>query len=444
MNPPPSQNRRRFIQEISLGGVTLGLTGCQTFSQNAKRVEEPKAVAGILTWYIKGSHADVLIGKILEGWAYDGGPGPNLRLASLYVDQFPDGDMARAMAEKHGVKIYSTIEDAITLGTDRVAVDGILSIGEHGDYPWNEKEQHLYPRRRFFDAIAATLEKHDKVVPVFNDKHLGPEWDDALWMYHRAQSLNIPFMAGSSLPVSYRNPDVGIPMGSHIEAALGVGYSGLDIYGIHTLEVFQSFTERRHGGETGVKSVQWFGAKDMWALFDDGTLSASVLEAALKVTPKSNIEQDPRKLEGDGVGLFMFEYEDGLLGAVMMLPGYLQGCGIAVQIKGHERPIATMAEERKEPHYPHFAYLLKGIETMIHTGVPAYPVERTLLTSGILDRALTSRFEGGKKLLTPELKIDYRAVDYPNAPRPSLTSPYRQPAGSSTKPVGVSISPQRH
>ena len=404
------------------------MTGCQTFSQRAKLTDNPKAVAGILTWYIKGSHADVLIGKILEGWAYDGGPGPNLRLASLYVDQFPDGDMAREMAKKHGVRIFSTIEEAITLGTDRVAVDGILSIGEHGDYPWNEKEQHLYPRRRFFDAIATTLEKHDKVVPVFNDKHLGPEWDDALWMYRRAQSLKIPFMAGSSLPVSYRKPDVAIPMGSPIEAAIGVGYSGLDIYGIHTLEVFQSFVERRHGGESGVKSVQWFGAEDMWALFDDGTLSTDVLEAALNVTPKSNLEQDPRKLEGDGVGLFVFEYQDGLLGAVLMLPSYLQGCGVAIQIRGQKTPIATMAEERKDPHYPHFAYLLKGIETMIHTGVPAYPVERTLLTTGILDRALTSRFEGGKKLLTPELKIGYRAVDYPNAPRPSLTKPYKQPA----------------
>ena len=426
MNPPQQRSRRRFIQEFSLGGVALGLAGCQTDLQNTKRSESPKKVAGILTWYIKGSHADVLIGKILEGWAYDGGPGPNLCLASLYVDQFPDGDMAREMAEKHGVTIYSTIAEAITLGTNQVAVDGILSIGEHGDYPWNEKEQHLYPRRRFFTAIADTLEEHDKVVPVFNDKHLGPEWDDALWMYRRAQSLKIPFMAGSSLPVSFRKPDVGIPMGSHIEAAIGVGYSGLDIYGIHTLEVFQSFVERRHGDETGVKSVQWFGARNMWELFDNGTLSAEVLESALNVTPKSNGKQDPRKLEGDGVGLFVFEYIDGLIGAVMMLPGYLQGCGIAVQIEGHQAPIATMAEERKEPHYPHFAYLLKGIETMIQTGVPAYPVERTLLTSGILDRALTSRFEGGKKQLTPELKIGYRAVDYPNAPKPLLTKPYRQ------------------
>ena len=421
-----TQSRRQFIETVSLGGIALGLPGCQTHDASQKKESDsPKSVAGILTWYIKGSHADVLIGKILEGWAYDGGLGPNLRLASLYVDQFPEGDMARMMAEKHGFPIYPTIEGAITLGTGQVAVDGILSIGEHGDYPWNEKEQHLYPRRRFFEEITNTLEEHNKIVPVFNDKHLGPEWNDALWMYQRAQSLNIPFMAGSSLPVSFRKPDLTIPMGSRIESAIGVGYSGLDIYGIHTLEVFQSFTERRHGGETGVKSVQWFGATDMWKLFDNGTLSNLVLETALNVTPKSNPSQDPLKLKGDGVGAFVFEYNDGLLGAVIMLPGYLQGCGVAMQIEGKATPIGTMAEERKEPHYPHFAYLLKGIETMIQTGKPTYPVERTLLTSGILDRALNSRFEGGKKLLTPELNIAYRPIDYPNAPRPSLSKAYK-------------------
>lgn len=416
--------RRDCLRAIVSGAISTEFVSGRL--QGAQGAVQPKRVAAVVTEYRKHSHADVIVGKILDGWKQQGGPGPALELASMYVDQFPGNDLARPRAREHDVPIFATIEEALTLGGEDVAVDGVLSIAEHGRYPYNEKGQHLYPRRRFFAEITDALEKHGRVVPVFNDKHLGPEWDDAHWMYERARELQIPFMAGSSLPVTFRKPELTLPVGSAIESAVGVGYSGLDVYGIHTLECFQSLVEKRRGVETGVKWVQCLQGEEMWKPVDEGAISIELLKAALRVTPlgeeTSAAIEKLRELQGENVALFLIGYGDGFLGAVFMLSGLAGGISAAVRLAGEAQPRAAHFEERPVPYYPHFAYLLKAIERMMHTGEPAYPVERTYLTSGILDRLLTSRIEGHKKVETPELEIRYQPVDYPHAPRPELTS----------------------
>jgi hypothetical protein len=407
---------RREILASSAAGLAAMAAG-QLRGEEAKQPVPTKSIAAIITEYRPNSHADVLIGKILEGWKQDGGAGPALKLAAMYVDQFPAADLARPMSKKHKVPIFGTIEQALTLGGDRIAVDGVISIGEHGDYPWNDKGQHLYPRRRFFEGITGAFAKYKQAVPVFNDKHLGPVWNDALWMYEQSKKLEFPLMAGSSLPVTFRDPDMMVPMDSEIEAAVGIGYSGLDVYGFHALECYQACVERRRGGERGVKSVHCLQGAAMWKAVDGGALDKTVLQAALDVLPHHK-DGDFRE---ENSTIFLFDYVDGFKGALLMLPS-VGGLAVALKLEGEKKLLATRFEERSEPRFPHFAYLLKAIERMMHTGEPSYPVERTLLTAGILDRALTSLAEGQKRLMTPELGIAYKPADYPHAPQPDLES----------------------
>jgi len=411
-------DRREWLASVmaASAATTIEMPGREVV--RAVEPNKPKSVAAILTRYEKGLHADVLIGKILEGWTQDGGPGPALRLASMYVDQFAENDLARGMSQKHGVPIFDSIDDALTLKTDKISVDGVISVGEHGSYPSSDIGQILYPRRRFFEEITNAFARYGREVPVFNDKHLGPAWVDAKWMYDRAQELKVPFMAGTSLAVTFRDPPIDVPMGCELDLAVGVGYAHLDIYGFHAIECLQSLVERRRAAETGVQWVQCLQGREMWQALDDRLVSQEAFDAAFAL-----VKSQPDQLrQRDDSALFLFQYADGLLGAIFMLPVIAHGISVAVKLKGERKILATRFEERAEPRHPHFAYLLKGIERMMHMGRPSYPIERTYLSSGILDRALTSRSQQQKRLRTPELAIRYQPVDYPHAPLPDLAS----------------------
>lgn len=411
----PERSRRDFLR-LGVGAAAAGVTGWPAFA-DSRASAEPKSVAAVITVYYRNSHADVLLTKILEGWQHDGGPGPALKLSSVYIDQHAGSEFGLDLLKKHNIPIFDSIEKAVTVGGKSIPVDGVLSIGEHGNYPVNELGQQLYPRKRFFEEITDTFRKYDKVVPVFNDKHISTVWEDAKWMYDRAVEMNVPFMSGSSLPVAYRSKSFDLPMGSEIESAVGMGYSGLDIYGFHALETYQAMAERRRNAEHGVKWVRCLEGKSVWQAVDDGWVAADVMDAVYDgiIKSKNNIRED------EGAVLFQFEYTDGFRGAQFMLPSGGQ-TGVGVKLKG-QKILATGYEEREEPRYPHFAFLLKAIEAMIHSGKPTYPVERTLLTGGILDRALHSKLEHGRKVDTPELAIAYSPVAYPHAPQPDLLKP---------------------
>jgi hypothetical protein len=379
----------------------------------------PKPVAAVITEWREGSHADVILSRLLEPEAWGHTRPFALRLAAVYADQFPENDLCRALCARHGVPIFPTITGAVGVGTRAVPVEGVIVVGEHGRYATNARQQKLYPRRRLFDEVVHAFRVLGRRVPVFSDKHLSYDWLFARWMYDLARHEGIPFMAGSSLPVAWRVPALTLPIGAELTGAFALGYADLDAYGFHALETLQCMVERRAGGETGVASVRCVSGPAVWEGAESGLWPRDLLDALeparRAASPKA---RDVRPLPGDT--LFLIRYADGLEASVAMLDSVGECFGFAARRRGVDSPEAAVFDLQNGHPFGHFGYLLRAIEHLIQTGRPAYPVERTLLTSGLLSALLQSRSEGGTNLPTPHLaEIRYQPAEWPFAPGPT-------------------------
>lgn len=379
---------------------------------------EPKRVAAIVTEYRRWSHADVIVGKILEGFDMDSKRFPNLRLTSMFVDQFPKGDMSRDLAKKFQFTIFDTIAGAVTMGRNEVAVDGVLLIGEHGTYERSARGAIMYPRRRFFEETTNVFAKHRRSVPVFNDKHLAYDWANARWIYDRARELMVPFMAGSSVPVTWRRPSLRLARNCELTEAVAVGYGPFEGYGFHAIEGLQCMVERRRGGETGVRAVTCLQGDAMWTAMERGVFSRDLLEAAMWHVP-AHAAGDYRKITAKtaDAGVFIIEYRDGFKGADAMLNGWTyEGDGgaftFAGRIRGEDRIASCHFYLQQPDPFAHFAYQLRAIDSMVQTNHVPYPVERTLLTTGILDAVMISKSEKNRRVETPHLDIRYQPTEW--------------------------------
>jgi hypothetical protein len=389
-------NRRTFL--AASGSASL-----------ARAAGEPKRIAAIVTEYWIGSHADVVIGKYLEGYNQDDRPPyPRSKIVSMFTEHVPKNDMSRERAAKYKVPVFRTVDEALTLGGDKLAVDGVLLIGEHGEYPVNDKQQTLYPRFDMFLKITDVFRYSRASVPVFNDKHLSFSFRQARRMVEISRELRFPMLAGSSVPVARREPAVDAPFGGVYKHAVAISYSGLDIYGFHVLEALQCMVERRKGGETGVRSVQCFENEACWNYIENTGWVKHLFETAL--TRSNTRKPGNMKQQVKAPAVFVVDYADGLSAAAFLMTGMVEDFTVAIDVEGQAAPVSVLMDlQNRRPHH-HFGCLVKNIEVMFETGKAPYPVERTLMTSGILDFALESRFRGYKKLDTPELaKVRYQA-----------------------------------
>jgi len=383
---------------------------------------ERKKIAVLGTVVTTHSHPQHFIDRFALGYTWRGEwQKPQVDLASLYIDQFPEeGDLARSRAKRYGVPLFPTIAEALTLGTGRLAVDGVAIIGEHGKYERNEKGQTLYPRYEFFKEVVKVFEASGRSVPVFNDKHLSTNWKKCAEMVSDSRRLGFPFLAGSSLPVTRRLPAVDLPWGTPLAESVCVGYGGADSYDFHGLETAQCMSERRRGGEVGIRSVQALRGEKMWEHVAGRKDTQRLLVAALTRSHSLPVETGypsdaitfewARRVFADGFA-YLIEHRDGFRTTLFMLgvqdfnyaglnkeSGEIISCQMYLPMPGRGASTADF-----------FNPQVNHIERMILENRAPYPVERTLLTSGMTLSAVESLHRGGAVVETPEMEVRYTA-----------------------------------
>jgi hypothetical protein len=409
-------NRRNFLR------VTGGTVAAAPLI--AAGAKPRKRAAMLITEVRRHSHGQHFLDRFLEGYGWGGTHHRSeVELVSIYVDQFPENDLARERQKRLGIKIYPSIAEALTLGGSKLAVDGVIIIAEHGKYPKTEKGQTLYPRYEFFKETVKVFEASGRAVPVFNDKHLSTDWKRCKEMVDDSKRLEFPFLAGSSLPVTRRMPELELPYNVPLKASVCICYGGVDSYDFHGLETAQCMSERRKGGEVGIKSVQALRGEAVWKRLAEDEETRRLFLAALS---RSETRRAPdgytfaaptidlaSKMARDPIGYF-YEHADGFRTAMFMMNGLVTDFTYA-GLRADNGKIETCIMYLPMPGATattanFFNPLCFHIEQMILSGREPYPVERTLLTSGMTLFAVDSLHRGQVELETPELeRVKYRA-----------------------------------
>lgn len=432
-------DRRTFLGGMAaIGGVgnaiprcLLGATGvigagpitALSAGANETELTPRKRLAVITTEWRYHSHAWHMAERFLVGYPIAGRwHRPPLDVVGAYVDQRPANDLSVSRSEEFGFALYPTIAETLRQGGDSLAVDAVLIIGEHGEYQKSQYGQTKYPRYEFFKQVTDVFRQDGQVVPVFNDKHLSWNWDWAKEMYDISRELGFPFTAGSSLPVTWRMPAVDLPHGAEVEELMCVAMGGVDSYDFHALEVIQCMAERRRGGETGVVSVQGLRGDSVWqamasdswsaggwdpALFDACLSRSHTLAQPETFSHRFPTREQMRHWVRDPVA-YRFEYADGVKATMLLMNGLVGDFTFAARLKGQPQPLSTLFHLPPNPNVVYSASLMAQAEETFSTGKSPYPIERTLLTTGLVEAGVRSLGTGQQPLATPHLAIRYQ------------------------------------
>ena len=258
--------RRRFRGYSALTPAMLAYDHCLGWDSNTRK-EAVASVIGTSYSLSIGWAMQTIADRFLVGYPYEGEwrmLARTMQVVSMYLDARPHGgegvhgvvrtvpedraDLSEGRAKEFGFRLCNNIPEALRCGGTRLAVDAVLCVVEQDDYPRNHKDQVLYPRYDFFQQCVQVFEEERRAVPYFNHENLSFSYPEAKSMVEASERLKFPLLAGSSLPVTYRIPEVDIPLGAKVVEAVMVGVGTPDGMDFDALEAMQAMLERRAGG----------------------------------------------------------------------------------------------------------------------------------------------------------------------------------------------------
>ena len=423
--------RREMLGLTGMAGMAglASLTGIVPEAVAQTAPKRPRIACLVSYWGLPTSHADWIVNKLIDGYWWKGAyTGSQVEVVSVYINQLDTSLLGQKVCKAKNIPIYKTVGEAVTLGGNELAVDGVVIVCEHGNYPTDLKGHWLLPRWWIYQQVIKVFEQSQRSVPVFNDKHFSYNWDDAKWMFDKSRELNFPLSGGSSIPLYYRKPEIEIAIDTPIKNSIVVGDAADEGAFFHCADVLQAFHDRRKGGETGVHSVQSIRGPEAWKWVERTPWAGDLLEAVRK-----NFDLQPGSFQsGRQSNLCFVEYNDGTKGAV--ISGHGVGWTYAGEIAGQKDPtIISMLGwpgpiSQFHAANAHEHWLIQ----MMLTRKEQFNAERLLVSTGIVNNYMDSNWEDGRysavgrRLETPFMNIKYRSTHGPlfnTGPRPPNT-PY--------------------
>ena len=407
--------RRELLERTGVAGLAAfpGIAP-EAVAQTAQK--RPRIACLVSYWGLPTSHADWIVNKLLDGYWWQGAHTPSrVDVVSVYIHQLDTSLLGQKVCQAKNIPIFKTVKEAVTLGGKELAVDGIVLVAEHGNYPTDLKGHWLLPRWWIYQQVIQVFEQSKRSVPVFNDKHLSYNWDDAKWMFDKSRELNFPLTGGSSIPTYFRQPEVELAIDTPIKNSIVVGNTADEGAIFHCLDVLQAFVDRRRGGETGVKAVQSIRGPETRAWVERNAWAGHLLEA---VGEKFDLKRGPLP-ERRMLNICVVDYNDGSKAAVISGEGV--GWTYAGEIEGQKEPtIVSMLGWPGPLSQYHAANAHEHwIIEMMLTGKEPFNAERLLLSTGIVNYYMESNWENGRysavgrRLETPFLNVQYRSTHGP-------------------------------